>query len=130
VPTPTATVVVLHSQAGVLELSEQALREAGHHVLVTREPAELLELARHLRIDVVVMDVARRDGDGIVGDVRSVQPHVRVVQEIGAGDSRRSRQDTGVHMLRAPFTLAELEQAVDAALVARPASSDTGRRVA
>src|SRR5262249_34828588 len=83
VASPTRTVVVLHSEACVLELSDRALRNAGHHVLVTHEPAELVELAHHVWIDVVVMDVTRRDGDGIVSDLRWLQPHVRIVQEVG-----------------------------------------------
>ena len=40
-----ATIVVVDEQATFLGLAEQALLEAGHRVLVTSEPQEVLELA-------------------------------------------------------------------------------------
>ena len=128
-PSVAATVVVLHSEAAVLELAEQALRDDGHHVLVTRDPRELLELARHLWVNVVVMDVRLLDGESIVRDLRAAQPHVRIVQEVAVGESPLV-PDPDIDVLTPPFTLAHLRKAVSAALGARPAARAAGRRVA
>src|SRR5712691_9783698 len=49
-----ATVVVIDEQAAFLDLAEQALLEAGHRVLVTTEPHEVLALAMRLEIDALV----------------------------------------------------------------------------
>ena len=51
-----ATIVVVDEQAALLDLVEQALLGAGHRVLVTTEPNELLELAIRVRIDAVIAD--------------------------------------------------------------------------
>lgn len=57
-----ATVVVVDSQAAFLDLVEQALAEAGHRVLVTTEPHEVLEIALRVRIDVLVADRTTLEG--------------------------------------------------------------------
>lgn len=49
-----ATIVVVDEQAAFLDLVEQALVEAGHRVLVTTEPLEVLELAIRIEIDALV----------------------------------------------------------------------------
>ena len=49
-----ATIVVVDDQAAFLDLAEQALVAAGHRVLVSTEPHEVLELAIRIRIDAVV----------------------------------------------------------------------------
>ena len=54
--TRQATIVVVDEQAALLDLVEQALVAAGHRVLVTTEPHELLELAIRVHIDAVIAD--------------------------------------------------------------------------
>jgi DNA-binding response OmpR family regulator len=77
-------VVVGQSLAG-LELIEAALSGAGHRVLTTTKPEEVVELARSIRIDVLVGD----RGDALVAleqELRLVQPHVRVVRVCDPGE--------------------------------------------
>jgi DNA-binding response OmpR family regulator len=114
------TIVVVEGTAAVQELIDLALREAGHHVLITRNPLEVLELARRIRIDVLVADVARLDqeGPGLVGQLHSIQPSVAVLYLTDRG--RAGEEVENASALRPPFSLAELQEAV-AAAVERPA---------
>jgi len=67
------TIVVVEQSAAAQELMEHVLREAGHRVLVTRNPQEALELGRRVRIDVLVADVAKlgEGGTGLVEQLRT-----------------------------------------------------------
>lgn len=96
-------VVIVRSHA-VLELTEQALRDVGHRVLVTTDPGEALTVADELRVDLVVADAA----DLVYFRKR---PHAPRLLEIGNGDGAGSEPT-----LRRPFSLAELQEAVAAAL--------------
>ena len=78
VETELVVVVVGQSLAG-LELIEAALRDAGHRVLTTTRPEEVVVLARAIRIDVLIGD----RGDALLAlehELRLVQPDVRVVR--------------------------------------------------
>jgi DNA-binding response OmpR family regulator len=72
-------VVVVGGQSlAGLELIEATLRRAGHRVLTTTKPEEVVVLARSIRIDVLIGD----RGDALVAleqELRLVQPDVRVV---------------------------------------------------
>jgi DNA-binding NtrC family response regulator len=76
-----ATIVVVDGHAGVLELMDQALRDAGHHVLVTSEAREVLELARRVHIDVLVADGALLDctDSSLVRKLQLAQPDLRLL---------------------------------------------------
>jgi DNA-binding NtrC family response regulator len=112
-----ATVAVVQESPAVLELVEQALRDAGHRVLVTPDPLELLELARHVAIDVLVADVdtLERDERKLLRNLRSLQPQLAVVYIAPAGDGA-ARHEDGSIVLLGPFSLRKLEEAVAAAL--------------
>jgi hypothetical protein len=78
VETELVVVVVGQSLAG-LELIDAALRDAGHRVLTTTKPEEVVVLARSIRIDVLIGD----HGDALAAlekELRLVQPGVRVVR--------------------------------------------------
>jgi CheY-like chemotaxis protein len=79
--TSRGTIVVVERSAAAQELIEHALREAGHRVLVTRNPLEALELGRRIRIDALVADVAAldEDGPGLVPQLRAIQPSLPVL---------------------------------------------------
>lgn len=80
-----ATIVVVDGHAAVLELIDQALRNAGHHVLVTCEAREVLELARRVYIDVLVADGAfLEDADSsLLRKLQLAQPDLRLL-DLGA----------------------------------------------
>jgi two-component system OmpR family response regulator len=112
-----ATIVVVERSAAVQELIDHALREAGHRVLVTRNPLEALVLARSVRIDVLVGDVATLDHErpGLIRQLRSIQPSLPVLY-LGDRDLVEREDVEDASALRTPFSLDELQEAVAATL--------------
>jgi DNA-binding NtrC family response regulator len=70
------TIVVVHEQAAVLELIEATLRDRGIRVLATLDSLEALEIARRLKVDLLVISRAQND---VARDVRALQPDLSVV---------------------------------------------------
>ncbi len=97
------------------ELIDQTLREAGHRVLSTRDALEALEVVRRIRIDVLVAGVLL-DGrrKTAVGELRSIQPRLRVVSICDPNDEPQII-DRGAR-LSSPFSLEDLREAVAASL--------------
>ncbi len=56
-----ATILVLEKSAAARELIDQALRESGDRILVTDDPNEAIELARRVRIDLLVISMVGTD---------------------------------------------------------------------
>jgi DNA-binding response OmpR family regulator len=121
-PTSRGTIVVVERSAPAQELIEHALREAGHRVLVTRNPLEALELGRRIRIDALVAVVATLDDDGpgLVPQLRTIQPLLPVLYLAGREDADKISAlpilADNISALPIPFSLDELEEAVAAAL--------------
>src|SRR5438093_2100529 len=113
--TPPATILVLEENAAVQELIDQALREAGHCVLTTKNSLEALEIVRRVRVDILVagelFDERRQE---VVDELRSVQPRLGVVSTVGPDDLQ---QTDVVASLRPPFSLDDLRAAVATTLV-------------
>lgn len=102
----TPTILLLERNVAVQELIDQALRESGYHVLSTRNSLEALELARRVRIDVVVAgDVLDVRTDDVVGELRSIQPSLRLVDVTGR--EHDPGQGNGMR-LAPPFSLDDL----------------------
>ena len=118
--TRRGTIVVVEQSPAAQELMEQVLREAGHRVLVTRNPLEALELGRRVRIDVLVADAAtlEQDGHGLVEQLRTIQPSVLVLYLADHGRLNRADADDDP-ALYPPFSLDELLEAVAATLAGR-----------
>jgi DNA-binding response OmpR family regulator len=118
--TSRGTIVVVEQSAAAQELMEHVLREAGHRVLVTRNPLEALELGRRVCIDALVADVATldREGPGLVRQLRTMQPALSVLYLEDGG--RSDGGDAGdARALQTPFSLDEFQEAVAAALARR-----------
>jgi CheY-like chemotaxis protein len=92
-----ATVVVLEENAAAQDLIDQALRELGHHVLITNNPMEIVAVARRVQVDVLVGDVGLLD---------STEPKL----------AEKLRSVAPVVSLSAPFRLEALHEAVAEAL--------------
>src|ERR671930_387422 len=109
------TIVVIEESAAVQELLEHALRGVGHRVLVTRDPREAFELARRVRIDVLVCGLALREqrGPGLIRRLREMQPSLRVLFLADRGLADAEAVEDG-STLQTPFSLDELEEAVTA----------------
>ena len=109
--------MVVEGNAAVQELVEYALREPGHHVLVTRNPREALELGRRVRFDVLVasVDTLEREGPSLVRELRRIQPSLPVVY-LANGSGADDTDSANASALQRPFTLAELQEVVGASL--------------
>jgi DNA-binding response OmpR family regulator len=114
--TDSATIVVVEQSAAVQDLIDQVLRAAGHRVLITQNPLEALDVARRVRIDLLVTEVFVSDAQPSLAElIRSTHPDLRVLYT-SAGAETNSGPDDGDLTLRAPFSLAELQEAVTASL--------------
>lgn len=75
-----ATVVVIHETAAVLELVEQSLRDAGHHVFATRDRREAVDVIRAVVVDLAILGDRNGDGDpDLVRVLQATQPSIRVM---------------------------------------------------
>jgi DNA-binding response OmpR family regulator len=108
-----STIVIVEESPAVQELIEQALRQTGNYVLVTQNPLEVLDLARRVRIDLLVTDVDSRPG--IVEQVRVTQPDVRVLYLSDITDAQPADVERSLP-LRTPFSVEELRAAIAAQL--------------
>lgn len=83
---------------------------------MTTDPLEALQLGQRVRIDVLVDDVELSDQrPTLVERLRSVQPEMRIVRVLDPDERNLSELNAGV-VLRRPFSLDELERAVEQAL--------------
>ena len=126
-PAAARVVVVLGQSFPVLELMEATLKDSGHRVLATTKPEEVIELARSVRIDVLVAD----SGDAFEAleeEVRLVQPDMRVVRVCEPDELQRAGSDAAA--IARPVSLRELDAAVRGVTVieARPLRRCSGYR--
>jgi DNA-binding NtrC family response regulator len=107
-----ATVLVFEENSALQELIDQALRDDGHRVLTTKNSFEALELARRVRIDVLVAGDVLEEGhkDAFVGQLRAVQPELGVVAIRSRGDDLPNGDPST--RLPVPFALDDLLAAV------------------
>jgi CheY-like chemotaxis protein len=109
-----ATIVVLEENAAAQDLIEQTLRGSGDRVLVTNNPLEALGLARRVRIDLLVTDAGLLERtDSLV--VKRLQGLGQVLYTHVSADSAFGEGERA-NVLRSPFSLDELRDAVTAAL--------------
>jgi CheY-like chemotaxis protein len=111
-----ATIVVVEQSAAVQDLLDQVLRDGGHRVLVTQNPLEVLEIARRVRINLLVTEVFVSEAEPTLAEViRSTQPDLRVLYTSADAERFRGRDERDL-TLRPPFSLAEFQEAVTASL--------------
>lgn len=111
--TRRSTIVIVEESAAVQDLVEQVLREGGDRVLVCQNPLEVLDVARRVRIDLLVTDLD--SWSGLVEQVRTSQPDLRVLY-LSSGTDGKSEGLAGSLTLRTPFSLDELRAAIVARL--------------
>jgi DNA-binding response OmpR family regulator len=122
VTTRGSTIVIVEESAAVQELVEQALRESGDRVLVTQNALEVLDVARRVRTDLLVIDINSQPG--LVEELRESQPDLRVLYVSDRTDEQQAGLEDGLPLLT-PFSLGELRAAV-AALLDRSESGVSG----
>jgi DNA-binding response OmpR family regulator len=105
--------VIVEESAAVQELVEQALRESGDRVLVTQNALEVLDVARRVRIDLLVIDIESEPG--FVEEIRQFQPNLQVLYLSDSTDEQPAvRRRSSV--LPTPFSIGELRAAIAARL--------------
>jgi len=97
----------------VQELVEQALRESGDRVLVTQNALEVLDVARRVHIDLLVIDIDSEPG--LVDEIRESQPDLQVLYLSDRTDLQPAGRRRG-SLLLTPFSLGELRAAIAALL--------------
>ena len=111
-----ATIVVVERSAGAMELIDQAFRDTPDRVLITQSPLEVLDVAARIRIDLLVSYFADLDlGANLVAELRLIQPDLRVLYILSRTEPQASSLGSD-SVLRNPFSLDELREAVDASL--------------
>jgi DNA-binding response OmpR family regulator len=119
---PFSTIVIVEESPAVQELVEQAVREVGDCVFVTQNALEVLDVARRVRIDLLVIDIDSEPG--LVEEVRESQPELRVLYVSDRTDEQPAGPEHGLPLLT-PFSLGELRAAI-ATLLDRSESGVSG----
>jgi DNA-binding response OmpR family regulator len=119
-----STIVIVEESPAVQELFEQSLREVGACVLVTQNALEVLDVARRVRIDLLVVDIDSEPG--LVEEVRTSQPGLQVLYLSDNSDEQQAVVEPS-SLLLTPFSLGELRVTIAALLEgAGPAPSGGG----
>jgi len=105
-----SAIVVVEESAAVQELVEQALRAGDDCVLVTQSPLEALDVARRVRIDLLIAKIGAC-GE-LFEEIRASQPELRVLYLVDDGDELPP-PDGALSVLRTPFSLDELRAAIE-----------------
>jgi DNA-binding response OmpR family regulator len=108
-----STIVIVEESAAVQELVEQALRESGDRVLVTQNALEVLDVARRVRIDLLVIHIDSESG--LADEIRKSQPDLQVLYLSNSTDQQPAGLQHG-SLLLTPFSLGELRAAIAAQL--------------
>jgi DNA-binding response OmpR family regulator len=105
--------VIVEESPAVQELLEQTVRDSGDRVLVTQNALEVLDVARRVRIDLLVIDI---DGHpGLVEEVRGLQPDLQVLYLAEDTVEQPAGPESGL-LLLTPFSLSALRAGIAAGL--------------
>jgi DNA-binding response OmpR family regulator len=102
--------VVVGQSFPALELIETTLTQSGHRVLTTTKPEEAVELARSVRIDVLVGDRGAAL-TALEQELQLVQPKLRVVH-VCEPDELQLAGGNGRAVIARPVSLPELDAVV------------------
>ena len=127
VPAAARRVLLAEDDGAVRRTVSQMLRQAGYTVLVAAdgEQAERIAGRSQVPIDLLLTDVVmpRLSGPRLAERVRLLQPGLPVLFVSGYTDGEMERSGLAggpLHLLRKPFTIAELLAAVERALAGEP----------
>ncbi len=121
---PARFVLVVDDEEPVRQLVQEALEEAGYRVAAAARVDQALPYLDDPELRGIVSDIRMPDESGLdlLAAVRERRPGLPVVLMTGAAAAAERAQAAaeGVPVLEKPFTFAELEAAVAAALGERP----------
>ncbi|PYM41905.1 MAG: hypothetical protein DME16_24440 [Candidatus Rokuibacteriota bacterium] len=127
IPTPgaPARILVVDDDPLVIRLIIDTLIVEGYDVDSAENGAAALEKLRHAHFDLILSDLhmPRLDGVGLYRALAQGQDHpmtriVFLTGSLGSSEQHRFLKETGLPLLRKPFSLAELQQIVRQALAA------------
>jgi len=117
---PERFVLVVDDEEPVRQLVQEVLEDAGYRVASAARVSEALPYLDDRALDAIVSDIRMPDESGLdlLAAARERRPGLPVVLMTGAAAAaeRAEAEAAGVPMLEKPFTFAELEDAVAAAL--------------
>ena len=122
---PRATVLVVEDEPDVLEVTQNALVDAGHRVFPARNGAEALDLLRSdTPLDLMVSDVVLPGGISgveIAREARRLRPELPVLLASGYAGAVLAEHDAGgeFEILPRPYQKAELLRRMARALTWR-----------
>ncbi len=127
-----ALILVVDDDAGVRRSVERVLQSRGHEVLLAGDGAEGLRTWRERGADLVLLDIHMPDTDGIevLVQLRGLAPRLPVIVMSGGVQTRNldlladAKLLGASAVLRKPFTLDEIMNAIDGAV--RPADATDG----
>jgi two-component system nitrogen regulation response regulator GlnG len=117
----TATIIVADDDAAIRTVVRQALRRAGHEVVLTETAAGLVKLVGEGRGDVVITDVILPDGNGLdtISTLLTLRPGLRIIvmsAQNTLSTAVRATEEGAFDYLPKPFDLNELVRSVEVAL--------------
>jgi CheY-like chemotaxis protein len=123
----TETVLVVEDDPLVRKVALRSLGAAGYRVMIASNGREALEIAadENVAFDLLLTDVIMPglNGREVADGLRRTRPGLRVLYMSGyAHDiiSKAGVLDSGIEVLRKPFSVARLQERVRAALDAAP----------
>ena len=122
----TGTILLVDDEESLLALGTGMLEELGFTVLTAADGLQAVEMYRERgkEIDLVLMDLTmpRMDGEEAFGELRRLNPNVRVVLASGYTHEKVASRFVGKNLdgvLQKPYTLARLRQSLAGLLPAR-----------
>jgi signal transduction histidine kinase/CheY-like chemotaxis protein len=127
------TVLVVEDEAGVRDFAVEALAELGYDVVAADSPATALDLLdSHPEASLLLTDVVMPETNGrlLAEEALRRRPALRVVFMTGYTQNaiiHNGVVDAGAHLLTKPFTVAQLEAELAAALASGSKADSTPR---
>ncbi|MEN2785670.1 ATP-binding protein [Sphingomonas qilianensis] len=121
----TLDILVVEDDPRVLTATIGALEDLGHRPIACADPlAAPALLAQTPQIDLIVSDVLMpgQTGPEMIAALAPAYRHIAVLFVTGFAGDTSEAQFGGHHVLRKPFTIARLEQALAEAMAERPAA--------
>ena len=119
----TETLLLVEDELAILKLTTKSLEQQGYTVLAANAPADALLIAQthsgriHLLLTDIVMP--RMNGRELAERLKTLQPGIKCVFMSGYPANVIARQgilEDGVHFIQKPFSMADLDAKIRAAL--------------
>ena len=128
------TILVVEDEASLRKLTCNTLAKIGHRILEAEDAAKAMQAARNFdgAIDLLLTDIVMpgMSGDELAAKLSAVRPEMRVLYMSGYTDGAIATHgvlESGIVILRKPFTRAELTRNVEEMLAEKPHEHTPGQ---